>query len=144
MTRTLSRSTLRLFVPALLSIALSSCGSDLLNNLHQNWSLTAVRDTTLPYTVPHASQDRVIISGTADLGSDNNYTITFTGTVDGTSAQIGTDHGHWSINSSIFSFHSSTGVDYIAALVGSTFRAAVPGQFVGSSDADFDMLFTKN
>jgi len=34
-------------------------------------------------------------------------------------------------------------VDYIAALVGSTFRVTVPGQFVGSTDASFDMLFTK-
>ncbi len=141
MPRTMSRLALPLLA-ALLGISLASCGSDLLN-LDQNWALTSVRDSVLPYTVPNASQDRVIISGVADLNNDNTFTTTFTGTVDGSAGQVGQDHGTWSITSSTFTFHSSTGVDYIAALVGSTFRASVPGQFVGSTVPDFDMVFTR-
>lgn len=142
MSRTMSRLALSLCAAALLTASLASCGSDLLN-LDQNWTLTTVRDSTLPYTVPNSAHDGVIISGVADLSSDNTYTTTFTGTVDGSAGQVGQDHGNWSVTSSIFTFHSSTGVDYIAALVGSTFRGSVPGQFVGSTEPDFDMLFTK-
>jgi hypothetical protein len=143
MPRTMSRFALSLFAAALLSVTLASCGSDLLQGLDQSWTLTTVRDSTLPYTVPHSSNGRVINSAEANLSSDNTYTITFTGTVSGAAGQVGADHGTWSVSSSVFTFHSSTSVDYIAALVGSTFRASVPGQFVGSSEANFDMLFTK-
>jgi hypothetical protein len=142
MSRTMSRLALSLCAAALLTASLASCGSDLLN-LDQNWTLTTVRDSPLPYTIPNSAHDGVIISGVADLSSDNTYTTTFTGTVDGSAGQVGQDHGSWSVTSSIFTFQSSTGVDYIAALVGSTFRATVPGQFVGSTEPDFDMLFTK-
>ncbi len=142
MPRTMSRLAQSILAALLLSMTLASCGSDLLN-LDQNWALTTVENAALPFTVPESSRDAVINSGVADLNSDNTYTITFTGTVNAAAGQVGQDHGNWSITSSTFTFHSSTGVDYIAALVGSTFRASVPGQFVGSTDAHFDMVFTK-
>ncbi|MEP7085863.1 MAG: hypothetical protein ABI884_00900 [Gemmatimonadota bacterium] len=142
MPRTMSRFALSLFAAALLPLSLASCGSDLLN-LDQQWALQTVEDTNLPYTVPHASHDPVIISGIADLNSDNTYTMTFTGTVDGVAAQVGEDHGHWSISHSTFTFQRSGGGDYIAALVGSVFRASIPGEIIGSGDPNFDVVFAK-
>ena len=143
MPRTMSRLALSLCAAALLTVSLASCGGDLLQ-LDHTWTLQTVGDANLPFTVPHASHNQVIISGVANLHSDNTYNVTFTGTADGSAAQVGSDAGHWSITSSTFTFHSTTtGGDYIAALVGSTFRASVPGQLVGSTDANFDMLFSK-
>ena len=144
MPRTMSRFALSLCAAALLTLSLSSCGSDLLG-LDQTWTLQTVEDANLPFTVPDASHDQVIISGVAHLHSDNTYSTTFTGTADGAAAQVGSDAGHWSITSSTFTFHSTTtGSDYIAALVGSSFRASVPGVLVGSTDANFDMVFSKS
>ena len=80
MSRTMSRFALSLCAAALLTASLASCGSDLLN-LDQKWTLQTVRDSTLPYTVPNSAHDGVIISGVANLHSDNTYNMTFTGTV---------------------------------------------------------------
>lgn len=144
MSRTMSRFALSLCAAALLTVSLASCGSDLLG-LDQTWTLQTVEDGNLPFTVPEASHDQVIISGVAHLHADNTYTMTFTGTAGGAAAQVGSDAGHWSITSSTFTFHSTTtGGDYIAALVGTTFRASVPGVLVGSTDADFSMVFAKS
>ena len=143
MPRTKSRLIPSMFATALLVALLASCGSDLLN-LDQQWSLQTVRDTTLPYTVPNASHDIVINSAVASLHSDNTYSTKFTGTSDGSAGTVGTDVGEWSITSSVFTFHSTTlGRDYIAALVGNTFRGSVPGEIISSSDPFFDMVFSR-
>lgn len=143
MSRTMSRFALSLFTVTLLVAPLASCGSDLLR-LDQRWTLLTVRDSILPYSVPRGAHDVIINSATADLHSDNTYTITYTGSTDGVAGQAGSDQGHWSITSSIFTFQSATfRTDYIAALVGSTFRVTVPGQMLGSSEPSFDMVFSR-
>ena len=43
---------------------------------------------TLPFTVPDVAHDVVITSATANLRSDGNYTLTFTGTTDGAAGTV--------------------------------------------------------
>jgi hypothetical protein len=140
-----SRTALSFLVAGLIAATLSFCasdGGDLLN-LDQTWTLQTVNDTTLPYTVPNAEHDIVVTAGVASLNSDNSYTTTLTGTTDGTAGTLGTDHGAWSVSSSTINFHSqSLHTDYVAALNGNTFRAAIPGALIGSSTAVFTMDFS--
>ncbi|MEO8881282.1 MAG: hypothetical protein ABI446_12895 [Gemmatimonadaceae bacterium] len=141
MLRTSSRFALSVFAAALLASSLSACGSDLLG-VDQQWDLQTAEGAALPFTVPDATHDVILTSAVASLHSDNTYTTTFTGTVDGVSGQIGQDRGHWAIGGSIFTFQSTTlGADYVAALVNTHFNASVPGQLVMSTDANFDMTF---
>jgi hypothetical protein len=64
--------------------------------------------------------------------------------LDGAAGTVGSDAGEWSIARSTFIFHSSTfSRDYIAALVGNTFRGSVPGEIISSSDPLFDMVFSR-
>ena len=146
MSRTTSRLTLPLLTAFLVAVPLASCaGSDDLANLAQTWTLQTVHDSTLPYTVPSASHDIMINSAIATLRADNTYIVSFTGTRDGVAGSVGSDAGDWSITSSTFTFHSAPlNTDYIAALVGSTFRATIPGAMVSSSVQDFSMVFAKN
>jgi hypothetical protein len=142
MSRTMSRFALSLVPAALFAVSLASCMDNGLLALDHTWELTSVQDSALPYTVPNSAHDIVITSALADLKADNTYTITFTGTADGVAGQVGSDHGDWSVTSSTFTFTSATiSASYIAALVSGTFRASVPGQLVGSTNANFEMLF---
>ena len=146
MSRPTSRFALPLLAALLVSLPLASCGGSTdLANLAQTWTLQTVHDSTLPYTVPSASHDIVINSAIATLRADNTYSVTFTGTRDGVVGSVGSDAGNWSITSSTFVFHSAPlNTDYIAALVGSTFRATIPGAMVSSSAQDLSMVFAKN
>jgi hypothetical protein len=144
MSRTMSRFALSLVPAALFVISLASCGDSNLLQLDHSWGLTTVQDSVLPYSVPNTAHDIVITSALADLKGDNTYTITFTGTSDGVAGQVGSDHGNWSVTQSTFTFTSATiSASYIAALVSGTFRASVPGQLVGSTNSNFNMLFTE-
>lgn len=127
---------------ALLSVA-ASCGSDNPLGLANSWTLQTVGGAALPYTVPNAAHEIVITSATANLRNDGSYTMTYVGTTDGAQGQVATDNGTWTIGSATFIFRSAPlhGNTYIAALVGSTFRAAVPGALFGSSTDSFDMVF---
>lgn len=123
---------------------LASCGSDSTLQIPNSWTLQTVGGAALPFTVTPDSQDVVITSATANVADNGNYTMTYTGTTDGVPGTVATDNGTWTIGSSTFVFRSSVlnGRTYIAALVGTTFRAAVPGALFGSSTQTFDMLFS--
>lgn len=136
------------FARPLLAVALvaaiASCGTDnSILGIAQSWTLQSVGGQTLPFTVPNVAHDVVITSATANLRSDGNYTLTFTGTTDGAAGQVGNDHGTWTIANSTFNFVSATlnNRTFIAAFLHSTFRASVPGALVGSSTDTFDMVF---
>lgn len=124
--------------------ALASCGGDSSLQIPNSWTLQTAEGAALPFTVPNAEHDIVITSATANVADNNTYTMTYTGTTDGTPGVVATDHGSWTIGSSTFVFRSSVlnGQTYIAALTGSTFRAAVPGALFGSSTQNFEMLFS--
>jgi len=124
--------------------ALASCGGDVSLQIPNSWTLQTAEGAALPFTVPNAQHDIVITSATANVADNNTYTMTYTGTTDGTPGVVVTDHGSWTIGSSTFVFRSDvlSGQTYIAALVGSTFRAAVPGALFGSSTQTFEMLFS--
>jgi hypothetical protein len=139
-------SRVRLARPVLafaLLAALASCGSDGSLGIPTSWTLQTVGGAALPFTVPNAAHDIVITSATANVADNGNYTMTYMGTTDGTAGQVAADHGTWTIGSSTFVFRSAplNGNTYIAALVGTTFRAAIPGALFGSSMATFDMVF---
>lgn len=133
---------------ALLAIAFAaavvSCGSDSSLQIPNSWTLQTAGGAALPFTVPGTQHDVVITSATANVADNGNYTMTYTGTTDGVAGTVGSDNGTWTIGSSTFVFRSSVlnGQTYIAALVGSTFRGAVPGALFGSSTQTFDMLFS--
>jgi imidazolonepropionase-like amidohydrolase len=123
---------------------LASCGSDSTLQIPNSWTLQTVGGAALPFTVPGTQHDVVITSATANVADNNNYTMTYAGTTDGVAGTVGSDHGTWTIGSSTFVFRSAVlnGETYIAALVGSTFRAAVPGTLFGSSTQTLDVLFS--
>jgi imidazolonepropionase-like amidohydrolase len=133
---------------ALLAIALAaavvSCGGSSSLQIPNSWTLQTAGGAALPFTVPGTQHDVVITSATANVADNNNYTMTYAGTTDGVAGTVGSDHGTWTIGSSTFVFRSAVlnGETYIAALVGSTFRAAVPGTLFGSSTQTLDMLFS--
>jgi hypothetical protein len=134
----------RPFLAIAFAAALASCGGDSSLQIPNSWTLQTADGAALPDTVPNAEHDIVITSATANVADNNTYTMTYTGTTDGTPGVVATDHGSWTIGSSTFVFRSSVlnGQTYIAALVGSTFRAAVPGALFGSSTQTFQMLFS--
>jgi len=134
-------------VATLLASPLTSCiGSDDLLNLDQKYTLQTVRDSTLPYTVHGGAHDVVIDSGFATLNNDLSYSLTLKGTLDGVAGTVGADQGDWTVTSSIITFKSTTFTpkDYIAALVGTTYKATIPGIIVGAADSSFDMVFSRN
>jgi hypothetical protein len=142
MVRTSSRFALRCATIALIAGSLASCSSDLLNPVTHSWSLQTVGGVPLPATVPNSSPEIVIASGTAITSGDGNYSFTFTGTSGGTDGAVGSDQGHWTINSSTFLFRSSNGIaDYIGALNDVSIRVDLPGQIVHSSNQTIDMVF---
>jgi hypothetical protein len=133
----------RPLVAIALALALASCGDNSILGIAQSWTLQSVEGNALPFTVPNADHDVVITSGTANIADGGSYTMTFTGTIDGDDASVGMDQGSWTIASSTFNFRSSTldGKTFIAAYLTDTFRAAVPGEIVGSTNQSFDMVF---
>jgi hypothetical protein len=135
--------TTRPLIAFVLLAALASCGHDSELGIAQHWVLQTVAGGELPFTVPHATHDIVITSATANIGTDGNYTMTYMGTTDGTPGTVATDHGTWTISSSVFNFRSSTldGQTFIAAYFTSTFRATIPGAILHSDDDTFEMVF---
>ena len=137
-----ARTTRPLVAFALVAV-LSSCGDSSELGIARSWSLQTVEGAALPFTVPNAPHDIVITSATATIGSNGNYTMTYTGTTDGTPGTVATDQGSWTISSSVFNFRSSTldGRTYIAAYRTSTFAASVPGALFNSDTDTFQMVF---
>lgn len=142
--RSSSRRALSCMAAAILASSLASCSSDLLNPVTHTWTLESIGDVPLPDTVPNSSPVIVITSGTAITSSDGNYSFTFSGTSDGAAGVVGTDHGHWTISSSIFLFRSANGLpDYIGALNNAAIRVSILGQVVHSSNQTIDMVFSE-
>jgi hypothetical protein len=128
---------------AVLAASLASCGSDLTAPIAHTWQLQTVNNGSLPATIPHSTPAIIITSGTVVTNPNGTYTISLSGSSDGSNGVVGTDQGDWTITSSTFFFNSSTGgvPDYIAALNSGSIRVALPGQLVHSSDNSFDMVF---
>ena len=144
MIRTSSRFALFSIVAALLAGSLASCGSDLLNPVSHSWTLQTVDGVPLPDSVANSSPQIVITSGSAITSAEGNYSFTFNGTSDGTDGVVGSDQGHWTVNSSEFLFRSTNGVaDYIGALNNASIRVSLPGQIVHSSKQTIDMVFSQ-
>lgn len=142
-----SRTRTRLAHPLLalaLAVVATSCGSDNPLGIANSWTLQTVGGVALPDTVPNTAHELVITSAIAILGNDGKYTMTYTGTTDGTPGQVASDNGTWTIESSTFIFTSAPlhGSTYIAALVRGTFKADVPGALFGSSTNTFSMVFS--
>jgi hypothetical protein len=121
-----------------------SCSSSLLDPINHTWQLHSVNGALLPDTVPNSSPVIVITSGTAVTNGQGTYTLSFTGTSDGSTGSVGSDQGSWTITSSTFFFRSSNGAvpDYIGALGTDSIRITLPGQIVHSSNQSIDMVFT--
>lgn len=135
----------RPLVAIALALVLASCGDDSILGIANSWTLQTVEEAALPFTVPNTEHVVVITSGTASIASGGDYTFTFMGTIDGEPATVGLDRGSWTIASSAFNFRSSTlnGKTFVAAYSTSTFRVAMPGAIVGSTNQTFDMVFAK-
>jgi len=144
MARTSSRVALSCLACAIISAALASCSSDLLNPITHTWALQTVGGVALPDTIPNSSPVTVITSGTAITDGDGTYTFSFTGTSDGTPGVVASDQGHWTITSSTFFFRSSNGApDYIGALNTNSIRVSIAGVIVHSSNQTIDMVFSQ-
>lgn len=145
--RSFSRLALSFVATAVISAALASCGGTDLLQINHSWGQQTVDNKALPDTVPNSSPVIVITSGNAQIAGDGTYTFTFNGTSDGVAGVVGSDAGTWSISNSTFFFKSNSSVphipSYIAALSAGTFRVAMPGQAVHSSDPTVDMLFAE-
>jgi hypothetical protein len=140
--RSFSRTALSFAAAAIVIMAFSSCGSDLLQ-VSGSWSQTSVDNKMLPDTVPNSSPVIVITSGEAEITDGGHYTFTFNGTSDGVQGVVGTDEGTLRLSHSTFLFKSSTTASFIAALTGNTFQVELPGQFVHSSNASVNMVFVQ-
>lgn len=144
--RSFSRVALSYLAAAVVTAALSSCGSDLLA-INHSWALQSLSNIALPDTVPNSSPVIVITSGESEIDGDGHYTFTFNGTTDGVQGVVGSDAGTWSISNSTFFFKSTTSTphvpSYIAALSSGTFRVALPGSIVHSSNPTVDMEFAE-
>jgi hypothetical protein len=144
MARASSRIALSCIAAALLVGSLVSCSSDLLNPVTHTWTLQTIGGVPLPAAVPNSSPAIIITAGTATTSGEGSYSFSFTGTSDDTSGVVGTDRGHWTINSSTFLFRSSNGVpDYIGALNNASIRVSLAGQIVHSSNQTIDMVFSE-
>lgn len=145
--RSFSRAALSLAAAAVVTAALASCGGSDLLQINHSWSQVSVNNKTLPDTVPGSDPVIVITSGDAEIAGDGTYTFTFNGTNDGVAGVVGSDAGTWSISNSTFFFKSSSSAphipSYIAALSAGTFRVAMPGLAVHSSNPTVDMVFAQ-
>ena len=145
--RSFSRVALSFVAAAVVAAALSSCGGSDLLQINHSWAQQSVANRALPDTVPNSSPVIVITSGDAEIEGNGTYTFTFNGTSDGVAGVVGSDAGTWSISSSTFFFKSNSSSphipSYIAALSAGTFRVAMPGPAVHSSDPTVDMVFAE-
>ena len=140
-----SRSFARNTVCFAAAAVLSSCGGSDLLQISRTWSQQSVADKALPDTVPNSTPVIVITLGDAEISNNGTYTFVLNGTSDGVAGVVGQDAGRWTITNSLFIFTTSSGSPdiptYYAVLAGSTFRVAMPGVIVHSSNPTVDMGF---
>jgi hypothetical protein len=132
------------------SIAMATaCGSDLPTsptNVPGTYILRTIDGLSLPVTVPNPRNHLIVINAvTAVLNANDTYGMAGTGTEDGNASTELTDEGTYSLTGSKLRFTSTmlNGATYSATAKTDTVTVTLPGGFVDSDNASFDLLFVR-
>jgi hypothetical protein len=127
----------------------SACGKDLPTaptDLPGTYILRTIDGLSLPVTVPNPRNHLIVINSvTATLNTNDTYALAGTGTEDGNASTELTDAGTYTLSGSKVNFTSTTlgGATYSAAAKTDTITVTLPGGFVDSDNASFDLLFVR-
>ena len=144
----LARTMLALAAGASVAMA-SACGSDLPSAPHDvpgTYVLRTIDGLALPVTVPNPRNHLIVInSATATLNANDTYALAGTGTEDGNASTELTDAGSYTLSGSTLHFTSTTlgGATYSATAKTDTFTVTLPGGFLDSDNASFELLFVR-
>jgi hypothetical protein len=144
----LSRTMLALAASAFIATA-SACGSDLPTSptdVPGTYVLRTIDGLALPVTVPNPRDHLIVINSvTATLNANDTYALAGTGTEDGNASTELTDAGTFTLSGSTLHFTSTAlgGATYSATAKTDTFTVTLPGGFVDSDNASFELLFVR-
>jgi hypothetical protein len=143
-----ARTMLALAASACVAMA-SACGKDLPTaptDLPGTYILRTIDGLSLPVTVPNPRNHLIVINSvTATLNANDTYALAGTGTEDGNASTELTDAGTYSLSGTKLRFTSTTlgGATYSATAKTDTFTVTLPGGFMDSDNASFDLLFVR-
>jgi hypothetical protein len=126
-----------------------ACGSDLPTapvDVPGTYVLRSIDGLALPVTVPNPRDHLIVINSvTATLNANDTYAVAGTGTEDGNASTELTDAGAYSLSGSKLHFTSTTlgGATYSATAKPDTMIVTLPGGFVDSDNATFELLFVR-
>jgi hypothetical protein len=127
----------------------SACGKDLPTaptDLPGTYILRTIDGLSLPVTVPNPRNHLIVINSvTATLNTNDTYALAGTGTEDGNASTELTDAGTYSLTGAKLRFTSTTlgGATYSATAKTDTITVTLPGGFLDSDNASFDLLFVR-
>jgi hypothetical protein len=127
----------------------SACGSDLPSapkDVPGTYVLRTIDGLSLPVTVPNPRNHLIVINSvTATLNTNDTYALAGTGTEDGNASTELTDAGTYTLSESTLHFTSATlgGATYSASAKTDTITVTLPGGFVDSDNASFELLFVR-
>jgi hypothetical protein len=143
-----ARTMLALAASASIAMA-SACGSDLPSapkDVPGTYVLRTIDGLSLPVSVPNPRNHLIVISSvTATLNTNDTYAVAGTGTEDGNASTELTDAGTYTLSGSTLHFTSATlnGATYSATAKTDTMVVTLPGGFVDSDNASFELLFVR-
>jgi hypothetical protein len=127
----------------------SACGKDLPTaptDVPGTYILRTIDGLSLPVTVPNPRNHLIVINSvTATLNTNDTYALAGTGTEDGNASTELTDAGTYTLSGSQVNFTSTTlnGATYSGVAKTDTITMTLPGGFVDSDNASFDLLFVR-
>ena len=127
----------------------SACGSDVPTaptDVSGTYVLHTIDGLALPVSVPNPREHLIVINSvTATLNTNDTYAVAGTGTEDGNASTVFTDAGTFSQSGSTLHFTSATlnGATYSGTAKTDTVIVTLPGGFVDSDNASFDLLFVR-
>lgn len=143
-----ARTILALAASASIAMA-SACGSDLPTSpkdVPGTYVLRTIDGLALPVTVPNPRNHLIVINAvTATLNTNDTYAVAGTGTEDGNASTELTDAGAFTLSGSTLHFTSSMlgGATYSATAKTDTMIVTLPGGFMDSDNASFELLFVR-
>jgi hypothetical protein len=126
----------------------SACGSDLPSapkDVPGTYVLRTIDGLSLPVTVPNPRNHLIVINAVTATLNTNTYALAGTGTEDGNASTELTDAGTYTLSGSTLNFTSATlgGATYSASAKTDTITVTLPGGFVDSDNASFELLFVR-
>jgi hypothetical protein len=142
----------RALVALALAVAIAGCGSSSdstgitgLGDITGTYTLRRVDGALLPFTFPNGLDSVVVDTATFVLNHDGTYSLSASGSDNGQQGTIFTDDGEYIVTQSTITFTSNVveTLVYSANATPGTFTVSIPGVFVHSGNAEFNLFFAR-